>query len=427
MKTKEIMNKVVATVIAKMEKGIIPWEKPWTGANIAYSRSTGKPYSFLNQLGMEAGEYATFNQIKKEGGKVNKGAKGSIICYWDFIEKVTGLDDDGKEITKKIPFLKYYTVFNIATQTDLEVKNPLPEVATKISDMEAVKMGYINRESLDYKEVLSDSAYYSPSKDCVRVPKMEQFRNSVEYYSTVFHELAHSTGHASRLARGLENNAAFGSEDYSREELVAEMTAAGILAKAGHESDESITNTAAYLQSWMKALKDDPAMLFWAASRAEKALDYIVGPNTDTPEKGEKKSTKKATKKSTKKSTAKTEKVTTSGDTPEVEPGKVKKATFYINKKAGCELVKGYITSVVLPSGELATIGFHKVELNKYHDWHIDDIKSGLLVKAGFNTRKEAMEAIKDSELLAQIEECYGSDKFKEFVKQFAEKVKAAA
>ena len=124
----------------------------------------------------------------------------------------------------------------------------------------------------------SDRAYYSPSKDCVIVPMLTQYAIAEEYYSTTFHELTHSTLHETRLNRKSEQKlAAFGSEDYSREELVAEMGSAMLCATAKIDSEKAFKNSVAYIQSWLKALKNDKKMIVWAAARAEKAAKYILG------------------------------------------------------------------------------------------------------------------------------------------------------
>lgn len=281
---KKICKMVTDRLIAEMEKGIIPWNKPWHGSAGAISHTTGKPYSLLNQflLCNRKGEYITFNQCKAEGGKVKKGAHGVPVVFWKQY-KITETDENGETKEKLIPLLKYYTVFHIddcegiTPKWDVETDRPH---ADPIKEAEAIVDHYVDREELriDRAEV-TDKAFYSPSRDYISVPCIEQYTETAEYYSTLFHEMTHSTGHKSRLNRFTGNAAAaaFGSEEYSKEELIAEIGAASLINYCGIESNSSFRNSAAYLQSWMKALRDDPTMIVAAAGKAEKAFNYIVG------------------------------------------------------------------------------------------------------------------------------------------------------
>ncbi|MCD7817944.1 MAG: antirestriction protein, partial [Lachnospiraceae bacterium] len=136
---------------------------------------------------------------------------------------------------------------------------------------------YVSRTGIDFKECASNQAFYSPMQDKVVVPMKSQFQNIEEYYSTTFHELTHSTGHASRLDRFTDGRAAaFGSETYSKEELVAEIGSANILNRLGIETEKSFKNSAAYIQSWLRVLKNDNKFIVSAASKAEKAVEYIM-------------------------------------------------------------------------------------------------------------------------------------------------------
>ena len=189
----------------------------------------------------------------------------------------------GVEKEKLIPLLKYYTVFHIddcegiKAKWDVETDRPH---ADPIKEAEAIVDNYQERENIRIiRNEITDKAFYSPSRDFISVPCIEQYTETAEYYSTLFHEMTHSTGHHSRLNRftGSAANAAFGSEEYSKEELIAEIGAASLINYCGIESNSSFRNSAAYLQSWMKALKDDPTMIVAAAGKAEKAYNYILG------------------------------------------------------------------------------------------------------------------------------------------------------
>lgn len=287
MNNNTVYQIVTDRIIAEMEKGIIPWNKPWHGSkNAAVSRSTGRPYSLLNQFLLgRPGEYATFNQIKEAGGKVKKGEKSSVVVFWKQIKvKETENTPDGPvEKEKLVPVLKYFNVFNLDQCENIEPKYWKPEEVVHtdpIAEAEDVVTGYIDRSGVKFQnDLLSDRAYYSPALDEVVVPMIDQYSDAAEYYSTTFHELTHSTGHVSRLARftGSAAAAAFGSKEYSKEELVAELGSCFLMNHCGINSGTTERNSAAYLQSWLRALKNDPKMIVSAAGKAEKAVDLIIG------------------------------------------------------------------------------------------------------------------------------------------------------
>lgn len=277
-------EEITNAVIEQLKKGIIPWEQPWVGCGGAYSHATGKPYSFINQLILqEPGEYYTFNQVKEAGGKIKKGAKSKRIFFWKFLAKDLEdgngnkiKDKDGNVVQKGIPIPKYYRVFH---ESDVEGVEPrekvMPEGAYHIKTAEEIAEEYINREGIKYIEDEEGRAYYSPSKDMVHLPLRESFKGTAVYYSTKFHELVHSTGADARLQRGIESNAGFGSDSYSREELVAEIGAGALMNRLNIADKKAERNTTAYLQNWINALKNDEKALIVAAGKAEKAVNYI--------------------------------------------------------------------------------------------------------------------------------------------------------
>ena len=278
----DIYQMVTDRIIAQLESGIIPWKKPWTGVSPlnggAFNRITKKSYSILNQMLLgEGGEYATFKQWSALGGKIRKGEKQKIVVFWKVIHK-TIQDKDGNDKEVGIPFLQYYGVFHISQVDGVEPLNldELEEV-DPIPEADEIITSYVDREGINYKEIASNEAYYSPLDDRVVVPMKSQFENANEFYSTAFHELTHSTGHKTRLDRSHIGVAAFGSEEYSKEELVAELGAAGMLNLLGIEIPETFKNSTAYIQSWIKALRNDKKMIVMASSKAEKAIAYILG------------------------------------------------------------------------------------------------------------------------------------------------------
>lgn len=287
----DIYEAITARIIEQLEAGLIPWEKPWSGtAAGAISFSTGKPYSLINQLLLQKpGEYITFNQCKELGGRVKKGSKSKMVVFWKIYQKQAtdkdgnpAVGEDGKPIITGIPILKYYRVFHAEDDCEgIKPKHdqPVSEIAAAPDEKaEAVFTDYLSRTGCHFNSVLSDEAYYSPSRDLIVLPKREQFTSTAEYYSTMFHEATHSTGHTSRLNRFTASaaNATFGSDSYSKEELVAEIGAATILHELGIETKGSFRNSAAYIQSWLGALKNDKKLIVSATSRAEKAAALIL-------------------------------------------------------------------------------------------------------------------------------------------------------
>lgn len=276
-----VYEMVTARIIAELEKGNIPWEKPWTGVRSgAFNRISKKPYSLINQMLLQhSGEYATFKQWSELGGHVKKGEKSEIVVFWKIFEAEETNPETGEKETKKIPLLRYYNVFHISQVEGVEplASEQLNDEVEPIEEADKIITDYINREHLNFKECKSNKAYYRPSDDSVVVPLKEQYKNINEYYSTTFHELTHSTGHKNRLNR-LQTGAvaAFGSETYSKEELVAEIGSASLMNLLGIETPKTFKNSAAYIQSWLQVLRNDNKFIVSASSKAEKAVNYIL-------------------------------------------------------------------------------------------------------------------------------------------------------
>lgn len=270
-----LYDEITRRIMEQLEQGIIPWQKPWIGSSSAISHVTGKPYSLLNQMLLgRSGEYVTFRQCQQEGGKVRKGEKSSMVVFWKWIEK----EDEESGEKKSIPFLRYYSVFHIdqcegltARYTQEVPANP----ATADETADRVITAYCSHEGVKLIHEEGDRAFYHPSTDSITVPHMRQFSATAEYYSTLFHEMTHSTGHKSRLDR-LDRIVAFGSEDYSKEELIAEIGAATLVNQAGLETASSFRNSAAYIQNWLSVLRNDKRIIVSAAGKAEKAVNLIL-------------------------------------------------------------------------------------------------------------------------------------------------------
>ncbi len=287
MKVEEVITE---RILEALNGGTIPWKKPWNTAGPPRNFISKKPYRGINlfllsMMSCQDPRFMTYNQAKSKGWKVTKG-KGIPIVFWKMIDSKQ-TDDNGKP--KKIPLMRYYLVWNVA-----DVEGDVPaldlttneDAATPIEICEAIVEGMPKAPPIFWD---SDSASYSPHKDIVRMPPKDRFHSPEEAYSTLFHELAHSTGHASRLNR-FGTPGAYESGSYAFEELVAEFAAA-ILCGHGCIETTTVENSAAYIASWKRRLKDDPKLIIRAASAGQKASDFILD---DSPEHKEETETESA-------------------------------------------------------------------------------------------------------------------------------------
>ena len=275
----KVQDIVTQKIIEQLEKGVVPWQKPWQCAGSPKNLITKKPYRGINVLllalaGRESEWWLTFKQVKKLGGSVKGGEKSTLIVFWNVYEKEV-VDAETGEVNKQKRYtLRYYNVFNAEQTTGIKYAKPEQRQFSPIEEAERIVAGYTDAPEVKYG---GGRAYYSPIEDNIGLPKKENFTSDEGYYTTLFHEFAHSTGHKSRLARKevVEANF-FGTEDYSKEELVAELTASILSAQAGIV-DKTLKNSASYIKHWLKALKDDTSLIIKASSQAQKAVDYIQG------------------------------------------------------------------------------------------------------------------------------------------------------
>lgn len=273
---------VTNRIIEQLENNIVPWEKPWSGTiDGAFNRVSKKPYSILNQMLLKYdNEYASFKQWKDLGGHIRKGEKSEIVVFWKMYP-IKEKQDDGTEIIKTIPLLKYINVFHISQVDGVEpLKQKVTHDIEPIDKAEKILNDYWNRENITIEHVKGDKAFYSPMFDKIQLPLFEQFKQSEEYYSTAFHESVHSTMKTSRCNRQEDRKGkviSFGSEEYSKEELVAEVGSAQLMNMVGIETTKSFRNSTAYIQSWLKVLRNDNKFIVSASSKAEKAVNYILG------------------------------------------------------------------------------------------------------------------------------------------------------
>ena len=280
--SKSVYEMVTERIIEQLENGVIPWEKPWTGIRSgAFNRISKKPYSLLNQMLLQhESEYATYKQWQALGGHVRKGEQSEIICFWK-IQAIEEEKEDGTKEVKQIPLLRYYNVFHISQVDGVE---PLPEEELNdiepIEKAESVLHDYWTKEDITVEHKAGNKAYYSPTFDLIHLPLFEQFTNANEYYSTAFHESVHSSMKESRCNRAEDRKGklvAFGSEEYSKEELVTEIGSASLMNIIGIETSKSFRNSSAYIQGWLSKLRSDVKFIVSASSKAEKAVNYILG------------------------------------------------------------------------------------------------------------------------------------------------------
>lgn len=287
---KNVYQIVTDRFIEQLKNGVVPWEKPWVsiqGSRVGgWGHKTGKSYSLLNQMMLpKSGEYITFQQIKEEGGKLKKGSKGYPICFWKSYKSTVKDTDTNVEEEIEIPVLRYYTVFSIEdcegiTQKYKEDTSELDRLKEpeRCKRADSMIKEYINRTGIELEFKAQDEAYYSPLNDKIVMPLKKQFKKKAEYYSTLFHETVHSTGNKERLNRFGTSADRASKASYSLEELVAEIGASSLNYLYGIETKSSVQNSSSYVNSWLKALGNDDRMIVKAASRAQKAVNYILPP-----------------------------------------------------------------------------------------------------------------------------------------------------
>ena len=244
-------------------------------------KNIGDPSLLLGKFTIEDEELVVAEAI--EGGSDAAAFEQSLDAGEDDFDPFEALmaaageaEETGEK--KEVPFLRYYNVFHIDQCEGLKARHaePLLQVVNPDQQAEDIIRNYLNASGVKLARQEGNRAFYRPSTDSITLPIQAQFKATSEYYSTAFHELTHSTGHASRLDR-LSKTAYFGSEAYSKEELIAEIGAAALVNHTGLETPDSFRNNAAYIQNWLQVLKDDKRFIVSAAGKAEKAVNLILG------------------------------------------------------------------------------------------------------------------------------------------------------
>lgn len=296
----DIYQAVTDRILDMLDRGTAPWRSPIRVAG-SEGQVAGLPTNLISQKayrglnvfllactaimeGYVSPYWLTYKQAQSRGGHVRRGEKSSLVIFW---KRYAAQDrETGQDVT--VPLLRHYKVFNAEQCDGLDKDNPTgqaPAAETEIeqpvdpiTDVQDVVDGFPSPPRIEHAGY---QAFYEPKADRVQIAPAQRFASHESYYATLFHELAHATGHSTRLNRGLdEQPPPFGSPDYSKEELIAEMGAAFLCAVAGI-SPATIELSAAYIDGWRRKLKDNKKLLVQAAGQGQRAADHILGVNWD--------------------------------------------------------------------------------------------------------------------------------------------------
>lgn len=285
---RDVYGEITNQLLDALDKGIIPWKRPWHGASLPTNLFTGKAYRGVNipiliSKCFTSNFWVGYDQARQLGGYVKAKEKATKIIKWD-VKKFEDIDPDdpNKKITTYRMRPLVLNVFNVTQCENLK----LPELETinfdPIESCENVVAGFTDCPEIQYE---GTRAYYSPGKDYINMPNKDVFISEEHFYSTLFHEMGHSTGHSTRLNRAtITKNANFGSETYSKEELIAEIASAFLCGETGINSQGIIDNSASYISGWSSKLRSNPKWFIIAAQQAQKASDWILGKARPTNE-----------------------------------------------------------------------------------------------------------------------------------------------
>lgn len=279
----DVYQQVTDRIISIIERGTIPWRRNWSaGSGMPRNLVSKKEYRGINVFLLSAMPYSspywlTYKQALDLGGNVRKGEKSSMVVFWKMLDKHNQDQDGDTRATGKIPLLKHYNLFSAEQCENIPIPSDPEETVNPFSHIEKCEQiiaGYKNRPDIHYG---GSKAFYRVSEDRVQMPHEHTFNTSADFYHVLFHELSHSTGSKSRLARKevIERNE-FGSEDYSSEEICADLSASMLSAVAGI-SNETVELSASYINGWLSVLRQDKKAIVIAAARAQASADHILG------------------------------------------------------------------------------------------------------------------------------------------------------
>ena len=275
-------DRITERIVSLLTQGTVPWHKPWhVQTGLPRNLITQKPYRGINvfllmAMNYESPNWLTLRQANAMGGQIKPGEKSCPVVFW----KPMKVQDKETKEEKKIPFLRLYHVFNVSQCTGLKNIPPADNTAF-IQTLPAELVANMPQRPV-IKHGMNMAAY-SPASDVVNMPDRARFHSEDHYYATLFHELVHATGHEQRLKRAsiMERNG-YGSNPYAKEELIAEMGSAFLCGHAGIV-ERTIDSSAAYLEGWLKSLKEDKTLIVHAAAQAQKAADFILGHKPEQP------------------------------------------------------------------------------------------------------------------------------------------------
>ena len=280
-KRQTVYEQITDRIITMLENGTVPWRKPWNvQTGLPRNFVTKKAYRGINTFLLHSMHYEspfwlTFRQAQELGGSVKKGEKACPVVFWKQLE----VEDKESHEIEKIPMLRFYFVFNVAQCDGLKNIPATVETPATISTT-AEEIVALMPKRPEIKHGLA-KAFYSPGADIVAMPDRARFDTEAGYFATLFHELAHATGHKSRLNRPtITESAGFGSNPYCKEDLIAEMGAAFLCGQAGI-AENILENSAAYVQNWLEQLQNDKSLIVQAAAQAQKAADFILDTKFD--------------------------------------------------------------------------------------------------------------------------------------------------
>jgi len=293
---RSVYDVITDAIVGAIEKGgVLPWRKMWRqdGGGIARNLRTGNAYRGINAFltGMQGYEnpfWLTLKQANSFGGSVKAGEEGTPIVFWKWpsAEDKATAATAGKDV---FPFARYYKVFNVTQCEGVSTKRLTEYEAAQaakaeentvevdvIAGAEAIVAGWKDACPIAFGH---DRAFYNPLTDRVYMPAVEKFETAEAFHCVQFHEIVHATGHQKRLGRFADDDsgAGFGSQSYSKEELVAEMGASFLAAEAGIDPALYLDNSAAYVAHWLKRLKGDSKLVMAAAGQAQRAADLVLG------------------------------------------------------------------------------------------------------------------------------------------------------
>jgi len=275
-------DRITERIVSLLAQGTVPWHKPWSvQTGLPRNLITQKPYRGINvfllmAMNYESPNWLTLRQANAMGGQIKPGEKSCPVVFW----KPMKVKDKESGEDRKIPFLRLYHVFNVTQCTGLKNIPPADNTAFIQTLPAELVANMPQRPVIKHGMAM---ASYSPAGDVVNMPDQARFKSEDYYYATLFHELVHSTGHEKRLKRAgiLERNG-YGSDPYAKEELVAELGGAFLCGHTGIV-DRTINSSAAYLEGWLKSLKQDRTLIVQAAAQAQKAADFILGHKPEPP------------------------------------------------------------------------------------------------------------------------------------------------